>query len=261
MLRLLLLLAILVLQGCFSSKVALTGRDHYSGWSDQARSLAVHSWKYAQLAQNVYADGYNFNVSPFFEEVKIFDGDALDLEGFYAVLYRSKTDQSLVFVFRGTDALNDFKNGNNPINQAQNKLALQLAREIKREHSVKSLIVVGHSLGGGIASHVSLNESGVTQYSFNGSPVFKKDGASITNTRYSIVEYGEVAKLLRVFGREPTQLYTSLDCTKKGNLIAQHSMKKLATCLTQIAATSSSEANDSLQLNNLEREYLPNEIE
>lgn len=41
--------------------------------------------------------------------------------------------------------------------------------------------------------------------------------------------------VLRLFGRSPTQTCTSIGCSKGGS-IGQHSMRKLAECLTEATA-------------------------
>lgn len=48
--------ATLAEQGTASRFVPLTGCEHPSGWSDQARDAAVATYLYAQMAANVYAD-------------------------------------------------------------------------------------------------------------------------------------------------------------------------------------------------------------
>ena len=96
-------------------------------------------------------------------------------------------------------------------------------------------------LGGGIAINISLKRKGVDVYVFNTSPHFFWDGDIEENNRQSVVEYGEVNKVLRALLPEATQKYTSLDCISKGNPIYQHAQIKLASCLTKIAAIDSPE--------------------
>ncbi len=78
---------------------------------------------------------------------------------------------------------------------------------------------------------------------FNTSPRFwildKLKGGNDIN---SIVESGEFLKVARIPGIETDQLYTSLDCLDKGNPFDQHSMSKLAECLTDIASIDLPEA-------------------
>ncbi|MGX7668880.1 Mbeg1-like protein [Flavobacterium pedocola] len=234
-------------QSCISyTKVPLSDCDHTSGWCKEIRDIAVKSWKYAQLSKNVYNKTFQFKTDKYFEKIENFENESIN---FFAVLYKEKQENQYVLVFRGTDSFNDFKTGNNPFKQEQNKYALKIYDLIKRRYNFQNCIVAGHSLGGGIAIHVSLNRENITAFTFNGSPVFKNKN-NISNERYSIVENGEVLKIARILGREADQLYTSIDCSS-GNTIKQHDMKNLAICLTQIAAVENKEATESLILNGI----------
>lgn len=247
-------LCILVgLAGCGPAKEKLTGCDHYSGWCNEIRELAKQSWKYGQLSKNVYKDEFQFDISHLYVRIEDFQKEEID---FYSTLFRDRTSGEYVLVFRGTDSPVDWKTGNNPFKQQQNIYALEVYDEIKKKHGMKEIIVVGHSLGGGIAIHISLNRENATAYSFNGSPVFKNHGNE-ENKRFSIVENGEILKLLRFPGREATQLYTSIGCSG-GNPLTQHDMKSLALCLTQIAAIESEEAKKSLAANGINFLYPKN---
>jgi hypothetical protein len=245
------LLALLVLNfGCISyTKVPLTDCDHPSGWCLEIRNIAVKSWKYGQLSKNVYNKPYQFDMKHHFEKIKDYEKNQID---FFATLYRDISNDELVLVYRGTDSFKDFKTGNNPFKQSQNNYGVEIFDLITKEYGQIS-VVSGHSLGGGIAIHLSLNRENIVAFSFNGSPVFKNI-KNITNDRYSIVENGEVLKAVRLIGREANQLYTSIGCAD-GNAITQHDMQSLATCLTQIAAIEDKEARKSLALNNIEFEY------
>jgi pimeloyl-ACP methyl ester carboxylesterase len=246
-----LLVITLLAAGCTnSSREQLTGCDHYSGWCDQIRELAAHSWKYAQLSNNVYEGKPRYEVSTHFEQLEVFEDGR-----FYAELNRDRSDGTMVLVYRGTDQLMDFWDGNNPFNPAQNRIGLDIFDKVREKYGNGDYIVAGHSLGGGIATHVSLNRDKVKSYSFDGSPVFRRGSNYYDNERYSIVEYGELLKFPRIFGREATQLYTSIGCVDGESPLDQHSIRTLATCLTQIAATASKEALNSLELNKIDFIY------
>ncbi|MDL2141726.1 DUF2974 domain-containing protein [Flavobacterium tructae] len=245
--KILLLLFLFSLIGCASyRKVPLTGCDHPSGWCKEIRDLAAHSWKYAQLSKNVYNKPFSYNVDDYFEKLQSFEETAIS---FYAVLYRDKITNEFVLVFRGTDSATDFRTGNNPFSQKQNLYGLQIYDQVMTQYHPEKICVVGHSLGGAIAINISLNRENVKAYSFNGSPVFKNK-LNFNNTRYSIVEYGEILKLPRIFGSEATQEYTSIGCSK-GDPITQHDMQSLATCLTRIATNQDPEAVKSLEKNKI----------
>ncbi|ACE84407.1 alpha/beta hydrolase family protein [Cellvibrio japonicus] len=245
--------ALFVMQGCtWFSKIKQTGTDHCSGWSDQVRSLADEAWLYAQLSQNVYADNDDFMLRDTVRLIEEFDRKDIN---FYSALYQDTATGTYSFIFRGTDSFEDFRTGNNPFEQIQNKIALSIVESKTKEYSLDSFVVAGHSLGGGIATHVSLNIQGATLYTFNGSPVFKKSNVKFNNQRDSIVERGEVLKIVRLLAREPDQIYTSIECTS-GNAIEEHSIKKLATCLTRISAANDNEqALSSLKINNIDKKW------
>ncbi len=230
----------------------LTGCDHYSGWSDQVRELANHSWVYAQLSQNVYHGEYTYELGDRFQLVSEYPDHELD---FYASLFHDLRDGEYVLVFRGTDTPEDWVTGNNPMSPRQAEHALRLYDSARNDLGLDPMAVAGHSLGGGLAIHVSLNRPVIAAYSFNGSPVFRQLGEPVENERYSIAEYGEILKIGRIFGREATQQYTSIDCTEDRLWWGQHGMQLLATCLTQIAAIAESEAMASLVRNGIEFEY------
>lgn len=250
MLRLLIVLATAsLLMACGQSirKQPLTECDHPSGWCKEIRELAVHAWPYAQLSYVVYRKPQNLYLAQTFREVSVHENAAI---GFYAVLFEDNRDKSLIFVIRGTEDITDWTAGN--LSQDQNTFGLEAFRSIASANPGRRMVVAGHSLGGGVAMHISLNTTVASAYSFNGSPNFRKYGEEPTTKRHSIVENGEILKLGRIFGREATQTYTSIGCSK-GNPIYQHAQLLLAACLTQIAAVSDSSAEESLQANGFSR--------
>lgn len=238
----------MILYSCGSRKT-LTECDHPSGWCKEIREISDKSWKYAQLSKNVYNKPFQFNVDKYFEKVEDFENKEID---FFATLYKDKITGKYIFVFRGTDSFKDFSTGNNPFRQKQNKYGMEIFDQCRNKYHITDCVVTGHSLGGGIATHISLNREHATAYTFNRSPVFRNK-LKIKNDRYTIVENGEILKAARLFGREPNQLYTSIGCTK-GNPIKQHDMQALAECLTKIAAFEDNEAKESLLLNHISTE-------
>lgn len=249
--RFFLIVISLVISSCVASrKVKMTDCNQPHGWCKEIRDISVKSWKYAQLSKDVYNKPFQFIVSDYFEKIEDYENSSID---FFATLYKEKSKGNYILVYRGTDSLKDFKTGNNSFKQEQNIYGLKIFDSIKKQYGSLKYTVVGHSLGGGIAIHISLNRENVTAYTFNGSPVFKNIN-NFVNDRYSIVERGEILKAMRLFGREATQLYTSIGCTR-GNPLTQHDMQSLAICLTQIAAIDSPEARKSLEKNSIEFEY------
>lgn len=235
---------IFILPGCISwSKVDLTERDHPSGFAKQIRATAIESFEYAQMSYNVYdkADGFDLP-----DDLKPLEAQyRSDIDFQYKVWSRDAGDgpSEIVLVFRGTDSLIGDLSGNAFLQQQH--AGLDLFDRFRSRYPNASFIVAGHSLGGAIASHITLNRPDVSGYFFDSSPRFLKGRRNFENRRNSIVEYGEILKLLRLFGREPTQLYTSVNCIN-GSPVAQHSQRKLAECLTWMAAWTNERAKQSM---------------
>jgi hypothetical protein len=238
----------LALSSCnYWQKVPLTGSDHASGWADQIRRTAAENYVYAQLSSDVYNEPPLF-VIPSVTRLELTEDDGI---GFGYGLYRRTNGDGpddLIIAFRGTDfsQREDWAYGN--IVPLHNQRGLAVFRRIRDAHPGLPITVTGHSLGGGIATYVSLVEPVAQSVVFNSSPRFRAPRDAVVNKRTSIVEYGEVLKATRIFGREADQLYMSIGCTR-GNPVRQHKMRLLAECLTGIAAFDHPPALESLRLN------------
>jgi hypothetical protein len=238
----------LALSSCnYWQKIPLTGSGHVSGWADQIRNTAAESYVYAQLSSNVYNEPPLF-VIPSVTRLELVEDDGI---GFGYGLYRQTNGNGpddLIIAFRGTDfsQRDDWAYGN--IVTLHNQRGLAVFRRIRAAHPGVPITVTGHSLGGGIATFVSLVEPVAQSVVFNSSPRFRAPRNAVVNKRTSIVEYGEVLKATRIFGREADQLYMSIGCTR-GNPVRQHRMRLLAECLTGIAAFDHPPALESLRLN------------
>lgn len=244
-----------LLIACGSQKKIPQTITHSSGWSNEVIETCALAWEYSQLSLNVYRTSDSLDISNIYKKLEVYS-DSID---FYAELFINRNDSTYVLAFRGTDSKKDFKTGNNPFSQKQNNLGLKVFDSIRNKYGENiNIVTTGHSLGGGISIHVSLNRSNLTAFSFNGSSIFRKRDEEFVNKRYSIVEYGEVLKAVRIFGREADQLYTSINCNKSKNPIKQHNMLSLATCITKIAAIKSVEAKESLKRNNIVDTYNSN---
>lgn len=240
--------ASLLLAGCITSNPVSQTFGHPSGWSDETRAVATETYSYALLANNAYRAGH-VDLGPAFRDV---GGDPDGRCGFaYEAFERLDDGQvaEVILAFRGTefDDLGDWACGN--IAGTQNRTGLAAFDEWRdRVPRHIPISVTGHSLGGGIATHVSINRANVNSYAFNSSPRFWRLGRQQVNRRISVVEHGEVLKLTRLFGREADQLYMSIGCSR-GDPIGQHAMIKLAGCLTEIAAIGCAEAREAVARN------------
>lgn len=252
--RLIFIAAILsLLSACtYWRKDELTGLDHPSGWADQIRSAAVEAYPYAQMSNNAYADGARYDLGPDFRNVENHPNDKLGFA--YSTFERRKEGRlvEVVIAFRGTEGFisRDMTRGN--LLALQNREGLKAYDRIRAATEPSAAVnVTGHSLGGGIATHVSLRRPNVRSYIFNASPRFRANGAIPDNRRLAIVERGELLKVFRGPGREAPQTYISINCTPGFGPVGQHSIRPLADCLTQIAAWQDRDARASLGRNNL----------
>lgn len=244
----------LIISSCVSIRnVDLTGRDHPSGWADQIRTTGEEAYIYAQLSANAYEADSAYTLPDTIKAVR-HDGVCTDPDniGFACLVHERREGPKIVEViiaFRGTEDGRDWWTGN--IFPKQLPKSLDTYDAVKALYPNIPISVTGHSLGGGLATHVTLRRKNVDGYFFNTSPRFSRGKKWVKNRRVSIVEYGEPLKAARLFGREPTQTYTSVGCTS-GGLLTQHSMRRLADCLTLAAAWGNDDALKSAQENELD---------
>ena len=223
--------------------VPLTGRDHPSGWADQIRAAAVEAYPYAQMSNNAYLDGNQYALGPEYSNPYNQPNDRIGYA--YSVFERREAGRlaEVIIAYRGTEGFfsRDMLRGN--ILAQQNPRGLATYDRIRAATDPAVPVnVTGHSLGGGVATYVSLRRPNVRSYIFNASPRFSARGPIPNNRRLSIVERGEILKLLRLPGREAPQSYISINCTRGFDPVGQHSIRPLADCLTRIAAWQSPHA-------------------
>ena len=225
-----------------NGRVTLDDCGHPSGACRQIRETARESYLFAQIATNAYNESSDFELGP---RVKgPLNKSIDDKTGFGAQLYYLNTDageRACVIAYRGTDffSLQDWVFGN--LFDVQYQQGLDYYKKIRESERQKSepctqFYVVGHSLGGAIATHVSLWEADVAAFIFNNSPRLRR--GPITNKRVAVSQYGEVLAVLRRPFINAGGTYTMINC-KKGNPISRHAMRPLAECLTEIAAADS----------------------
>lgn len=242
--------------------VPLTDDAHPSGWRREIRETAEATWQYAQMATNAYADDARFRLPPDLTLLRDVHNDDI---GFAYSLFERRRDGRLVeliIAYRGTElGFDDVWHGS--VAADQNRRGLEVY-DLWRAHLDRRIpiSVTGHSLGGGIATYVSLCRPNVDTYVFNSSPRFRRCPYRIFNRRHSVVEHGEALKAGRLFGREATQTYTSIGCTSRASPFRQHKIRLLADCLTAIAAWDWPAARRSLRDNGIvPPEGLPPELE
>jgi hypothetical protein len=224
--------------------------DHQSGWARQIRERASEAYAYAQMSYNAYVDGELYDLGPDYSNPQNEENDEIGFA--YSVFERRQAGRlaEVVIAFRGTE-LKDAKDiVEGDLKGSQNAAGLAVYKIIRGATDPSVPVnVTGHSLGGGIATQVSLRYANVKTYVFNSSPRFWKKGDIPENRRLSIVERGELLKVFRAPAREAPQTYVSINCTPGFDPIEQHRSRALADCLTQIAAWQDPVAKDSMRRN------------
>lgn len=260
------------------------------GWCGFTRAAATASWQYAQLASNAYCDDSDVFELPagYIVVSRLPAQDICDLEraaaqgdtvakaklkpihkaqgkrkthGFNYTVYDKRsaagTLERRVIAFRGTDTrqLSDWFYGNIGTTQRDQGRALYKAERDKLDNNGSARVpisVTGHSLGGAIAIQISLENPGVDAYVFNTSPRYTLLPPN-TNRRIAIAERGDILEVLRSRSMPARQDLLVINCAPTEGRIASHSIRKLAECVTWIAAKSDPAAKASVATNQVEQ--------
>jgi hypothetical protein len=201
------------------------------------KAEALLGYEYAQMAENTYKPYNTFTLPKSILNVENVDSDWSGLA--YSIFHRKESGElkEVILSFRGTENnwvwFKDWIAGN--ILGLQNNRGLNVYKEL-RKHTPSNtpITVIGHSLGGAIALHISLREDNVKTFVFNTSSRFTR-GEALDNERHSYAEYADVNKILRVFAIDPKWKHSIYSCTF-GNPIKNHAQDDLAACLTFCAS-------------------------
>ena len=229
--------------------------DRPGGWCADASAVAKESWRYAVLAQNAYADRRDYQVLP--------EGFALrhradnDRYGFaYALFDRWEGERlaETVIAFRGGELgrPSDWLYG--LLGTQQRRRGAQLFDAVRAQLDESGwpevkLTLVGHSMGGAIAMQVSQDRPGADAFVFNSSRGFRANPAAAPARRVAVIERGELLNALRGHKPVPGEAALQLDCHPRAGPFADHNIRRLANCLTWIAAYSDEEAQSLLLAN------------
>lgn len=262
---------VLILSGCSSLSISTKLHEesrgdnnkylscdlsHYQNGHDNSgpvngpeyRDIAKESWRYALISSNAYEDSPLFYINEWYLKERYESG-----KGFSADVYelrdRSKNVTQIAIAFRGTNffSIADWLFGNfNIYWEGQYAEARELVETLRKDEKYRSLPIVatGHSLGGGLALHVSLYYNDTNAFVFNTSPrVFAPSSRrNIPNNRRVIISEDKEI-LSNIISDNPSLNRDDIDAKYDkfdfldDNIIAEHGMYYLARGLLISAAS------------------------
>ena len=206
----------------------------FSIWKEDINVLDAVSkkyYKYAIMSSNAYDREVQITI-PGWKRIERVVNDY----GFSADIYVSDDDKNVTIAFRGTDDKNDWQYGNLDLDiHGQYGDAEVLFKKIFDEYPQKRIFTTGHSLGGGLAMHISLLHEAVDAVVFHPSPrVFAhKNYDQYNNFIVIIYETGEILTLVRKMFKtlrkikHETYRYNFLG----GFSVKEHSIEAFARCM------------------------------
>ncbi|MDZ4307923.1 hypothetical protein [Allopontixanthobacter sp.] len=245
------LLGVLALGGCITPLPDLSQsrspcQTEPGGWCSFVRQAAAQSYPYALLSSNAYQDDDEYKVLPAgFAKREEAENDGSGLA--YIVVDRFAKEARVgkpvarIIAFRGTEfgSRSDLFSGNLGEGQREGARAIYtLERALLDDNGMADvpIEVTGHSLGGALATQISIDNPDVKAFVFNTSPLFTGDPMQNAGNRLAIAERGEFLRLLRRYREPAAANVVVINCSPTANAGSKHSIRKLADCLTWIAA-------------------------
>jgi hypothetical protein len=263
-------LLLLFLSGCATipdiSQSRSPCRSEPGGWCAFVRDAAVEAHPFAIAATNAYhgdKDVYA-DLGPALvrlERLEIAEEDAAKGFGYQIFEQLGAPDATgardtvaRILAFRGTDfgRLNDIFYGT--LRNDQIEIALKYFRaERERDEFSDELpwIVVGHSLGGALATEVSIQHPNVRAYMFNTSPFYRGDTMTNDTRRMVINERGEFLRQFRQYGMSSAADAFEVNCSPEVSSISKHEIRRLSDCIAWIAAYASDDAGAVVRANDV----------
>lgn len=237
------------------------------GWCSFVREGAVEAYPYAIASLQAYvgdSDLYEGDI-PRLEPLGALPIDErAKRKGFGYVLFnqyaRGSSGQedrqpiARILAFRGTDfdGFTDIFYGS--LRNDQIDLAVEaFAAESARFEDGVPWVVAGHSLGGALATEVSVANPEVRAFMFNTSPFYGGDAMSNDVQRTVFNERGELLRRFAKFKISPAAEVFTINCGPGNNTFTKHRIRLLADCLTWIAAYSDEDALDFVKAQEIER--------
>lgn len=229
------------------------------GWCPFVREASLEAWPFAVAATNAYAGDSDVfaDIGPQLEKIDRLPIAAEDSKrGFGYELFaqyapgsagkRSRRPIARILAFRGTDVsvsrgLTDIFYGT--LRGDQIALAFRyFDAERARFDDGLPWVVVGHSLGGALATEISVKYPEVRAYMFNTSPFYAGDAMTNDVQRMVFNERGEVLRRFARFDADPAADVFTVNCAPHKSRLAKHKVRHLADCITWIAAYASDDA-------------------
>ena len=210
---------------------AIAATNAYTGDDDLYEDLGVTLAPIERLPIDEEAEGKGFGYELFAQYAL---GSAAN---------PNRTPRARILAFRGTDfdGFTDIFYGTLRNDQIEIAVATYEAEAARFDDGIP-WIVVGHSLGGALATEVSIAHPEVRAYMFNTSPFY--GGEDMVNDMQRTV-FNERGELLRRFARydeSPAADVFTLNCGPRNNTFTKHKLRPIADCLIWIAAYESEDA-------------------
>jgi hypothetical protein len=126
------------------------------------------------------------------------DASKQDPSGLFMAIFRNYAFKRLAVAYRGTEGtISDWINNLLPIVKMQSGPALAFTKEIIDTNQGWSIVLTGHSLGGGLAIEMSHRLDGVSVFAFNPSPRIGLNRSGYRNKRVVIREKHEPLAIVR----------------------------------------------------------------
>jgi hypothetical protein len=235
-------------------------RSEPGGWCSFIGEAAADAWPYAVAATNAYQgdDDIYTDLGPslvMVDRLEIAKEDAdtgFDYQIFeriepataaignsFAIPTGEVRKVERILAFRGTDfgGFSDIYYGT--LKDDQIELALKyfdLERARPEFTDGVEWVVTGHSLGGALATEVSIKYPEVRAYMFNTSPFYRGDALTNDMHRLVINERGEVLRRFAKYRVPPAADVFTLNCAPSNGTFTKHKIRPLSDCIAWIAA-------------------------